>query len=201
MATINDFITNEKYRREILKQIVLKTRSICKKKRKDYFFRENQIVIEMDKIIPKMFHSKNNNESDDDFSGREGDDFDIGEIHRYQTNMSIILKLLINKDDKYQNMKITHFHITCTKTDPDIKLGEKYSSGWLYVVNIKMLIDNKILDYHYISHHVDKYYKNEQHIIAFNDELLYNIQDNEFFSNEDSGSNSDSDFGSDSNGK
>jgi len=178
MANINNFITDETYRRDILKKVVYQRRTIDNANAKKEFLKDSGVIKISDIIGLKI----KNSESDDEFEDRYGDDFEVDQLHYYEDNMIATLKNLIKTNDKYSNMDIIEIYFNCvTKKDFDVKIGGKYSSGWLYVINIKMLIDGKILDYNHISHNMDKYYDYENHILAFDNVLLYNGSDKNFY--------------------
>lgn len=190
MAHIGKFIEDKSYRRDILSRIELKMRYITNKNENSGMVSDflDPVVKINDIIGDNLSDSVSEDDlsdsvSEDEFEDRDGDDFEIDQLHRYETNIINILKYLVNKNNKYTNMKITHLHFVCTKKDFDVKIGNKYVSEWLYVINIKMLIDKKLVDYHSISHHISKYYKNAQHILAVDDKILFDVQDDAFYIN------------------
>lgn len=187
MANTSIFIINESYRRQVLKYVELKKRSKPGKKVVE--------INDLSEMSTNELNSDDEDEFEDEFEGRSGDDFEINELHRYETNMVTILKYLIDKK-KYTNANITHISFGCTKKDFDMKIHNKFSDEWLYVINIKMIINDELLDYHYVSQSMDTYYRNEQHILAMDKELLFNLQGDEFdklFPEEDLGTDSGTD--------
>ena len=156
MANIVKFIENEDYRRLIMSQA-----------------KNNKVVELRSNYKPKKV------DSEDDYTDRYGDDFEVGEIFRYESYIVQSLKILTDKVT-INNPKITHIYFNSIIKNFDMSMGTKYASGWLYLMNIRMLIDGKILDYHNLSHSICNHYKNEQHILAFDDELLCDLPDEEF---------------------
>jgi hypothetical protein len=107
--------------------------------------------------------------------------YDVDQLHRYEKNIVIILKILMKKYDDIKDVEFTEFYFGCKIKDFGMKFGNKYNKDWIYLINIKMLINEKILDYHYQLHHINDYYCNKQHIIAYDNEFIGSLSDEDFF--------------------
>lgn len=178
MANITQFIENESYRRDILKQVAIKLDKIEKKNSKE------EDVFKKDPIVKIYKKFKPNDDSEDLYGERCGDDFGIEEIHRYEEDIVEALKIFGKKYPHEINKPITKIYFSSIIKDDEIQMGNTYPKMWLYIINVKMLIDNSVLDYHNISHnlsHDDTYFENEQYILAYDNELLCNCSEDEFF--------------------
>ena len=204
MADIIRFITDSEYRRLVLKFVDLEINNTIKKHKN-----ASNIVIDLKKL--KKF-KPNEIDSEDEYEDRWGDDFEVDQIHRYEDDMVIILKYLLDGNSKIQNKKITHiiFRDNIYNFNSSIKKNNSekepidhkkwaYSEGWIYSISILMLIDDKLLDYHYLSQSIGKHYKKYQHILAYDEKLLFDLVEKEFYKlypeseyNDDSKSNENS---------
>ena len=191
MADITQFIMDSEYRRLVLKFIDLKINNTIKKHEEDISYDTSNIRIDLKKL--KKF-KPNEIDSEDEYEDKWGDDFEVDQIHRYEDNMVIILKYLLDDNSKIQNKKITHiiFRDNIYNFNSSIKKNnfEKeqiyskkwvYSEGWIYSISILMLIDDKLLDYHYLSQSIGTHYKKYQHILAYDGKLLFDLVEKEFY--------------------
>jgi hypothetical protein len=168
MASLKKVLTDPTYKRNILRQVEYK----CKLANfKPYLAR---IVEIEDKPFDYSLDSDNDDYDIDEDIQRFGDDFEVTELVRYEYDIERALKLYakhINYDVTDDKKSITGMYFDCSKKDFSVMVADnKYSSGWLYVVHIVMLVDDDVIDYTNINHSIEKHYKNEQHILGINGE-------------------------------
>ena len=180
MANIALFVKDDTYRRKVLKYIDLEINKKISNKHNKVFFNDSNIVIDL-----KNFHKFKPDEvdSEDEYEDKYDDDFEIEQLHRYESNLVTILNYLLQHHQtisKNSKCNFTQINFKCNKYDFSSAVKNKYSEGWIYSVFILLLIDDKLLDYYYISQSVGDHYQNKQHILAYDNELLFKLSENEF---------------------
>lgn len=174
MASINSFIIDKLYRRNVLRYIDEEINKKIKKGKKDTLFSDEDIVIDMknfSKYKPKPI------DSEDEYEDRYSDDFEVDQLHRYEQNVVGILKFISSNTNCET---FSHFNFKSNIYNFDTTMGKHSSDGWLYSISILLLInEDKLVDYHYLSHSVGPYTE-KKHILIYGKKLLFNMTEDEF---------------------
>lgn len=188
MAEIKKILKNEEYMRCLTYYVSCEIEK-QKQKQKNSIDENRCNIIEIKKIFSKPLTKKTDsedNDSDDDSDDeinfdRNGDDFDICELSRYEDAMIATLKMVISKDSSFLNKKINAVYFNCNDENLNIYNNAKIcSEGWLYVITVGMLCGNDLIEYTHIDHVISKYYKCSKHIIGVNKKLTFEGNDEKF---------------------
>ncbi len=174
MANINSFINDVNYRHNVLNKIELFRESINDFNSKNYTINHiNDSVRLHDVLLNNDINTElENNDNSTKFYC--SNDYDFDQLHKYEKNIQTVLKIFLN-DYICSESNIDEFYFRADVKDMGMKFGTVYTKEWIHLINIKMLINDKVLDYRYIWHQIGDFYNDKRHVIAYNSILLYNL--------------------------
>jgi hypothetical protein len=167
-ASVKKFISNYKYRRQILEQIAKK-------------------IAKLEDTETVTVHSRQAKEwnEDEQYKDRIGDDFEVDEIHRYEHDLVNAFKVLCRllPDTMNEKARFTRLKFDTVIGNFDAESGGVYGGGWFYFINFWIVINEKMFSYHRKDCHLDhgqrngEVYNEKKHIIAYDGTYLCSVNE------------------------